>query len=76
MHLLPTPASSSTRHRHKWHLVDAKGMVLGKVVTKVATLLQGKHKVSYVVTSTPATQLLYRAVVVSPVAKQSKGTNY
>ncbi len=27
----------------EWHLIDAKGAVLGRLATKVATLLQGKH---------------------------------
>lgn len=27
-----------------WHVVDADGMVLGRVATEVATLLRGKHK--------------------------------
>ena len=43
-----TTSSKAPAIVRKWHLVDAKGMVLGKVATKVATLLQGKHKVSYV----------------------------
>jgi large subunit ribosomal protein L13 len=30
-----------------WHLVDAKDKVLGRVSTKIASLLRGKHKVSY-----------------------------
>jgi large subunit ribosomal protein L13 len=28
----------------KWFIVDAEGEVLGKVATKVATVLRGKHK--------------------------------
>lgn len=28
----------------KWHLIDAKGQVLGRVATKVASVLRGKHK--------------------------------
>lgn len=27
-----------------WHLVDAEGMVLGRMATEVARLLRGKHK--------------------------------
>lgn len=27
-----------------WHLVDAEGMVLGRLATEVATRLRGKHK--------------------------------
>ncbi len=28
----------------RWHVVDADGMVLGRLATRVATLLRGKHK--------------------------------
>ncbi|MCD6120684.1 MAG: 50S ribosomal protein L13 [Spirochaetales bacterium] len=28
----------------KWHLIDAEGMVLGRLAVKVAGLLRGKHK--------------------------------
>jgi large subunit ribosomal protein L13 len=31
----------------KWHVVDASGMVLGRLAAKVAILLQGKHKPTY-----------------------------
>jgi len=31
----------------QWHLVDARGQVLGRLATQVATLLMGKHKVRY-----------------------------
>ena len=30
-----------------WHLVDAEGMVLGRLATTVATLLRGKHKPTF-----------------------------
>jgi len=30
-----------------WHLVDAEGMVLGRLATEVATLLRGKHKPTF-----------------------------
>lgn len=30
-----------------WHLVDAEGLVLGRLATEVATLLRGKHKPTY-----------------------------
>jgi large subunit ribosomal protein L13 len=32
---------------HKWYLIDAKGANLGRLSTKVAELLMGKHKPSY-----------------------------
>jgi large subunit ribosomal protein L13 len=31
----------------KWHLVDAKGKILGRLATEIAKYLQGKHKVNY-----------------------------
>jgi large subunit ribosomal protein L13 len=34
-------ASEITR---SWHVVDAEGMVLGRVATEVARILRGKHK--------------------------------
>jgi large subunit ribosomal protein L13 len=37
---LPTNVEAS----HKWHLVDADGVVLGRLATRIATLLHGKHK--------------------------------
>jgi ribosomal protein L13, bacterial type len=31
----------------KWYLIDAAGQVLGRVATKVATILSGKHRPHY-----------------------------
>jgi len=31
----------------RWHVIDAKGRVLGRVATLAARLLQGKHKAIY-----------------------------
>jgi len=31
----------------QWHLIDAKDQNLGRICTKIAVLLIGKHKVSY-----------------------------
>jgi large subunit ribosomal protein L13 len=30
-----------------WHIIDAEGMVLGRIATEAARLLQGKHKPVY-----------------------------
>ncbi|MGI9604829.1 MAG: 50S ribosomal protein L13 [Acidimicrobiales bacterium] len=30
-----------------WHVVDAEGLVLGRLATEVANVLRGKHKPSY-----------------------------
>jgi large subunit ribosomal protein L13 len=32
---------------HKWFLVDADGMVLGRLATEVARILRGKHKPTF-----------------------------
>ena len=32
---------------HKWYLVDANGQVLGRLASKVAQILRGKHKPMY-----------------------------
>lgn len=34
--------------KRNWHLIDAKGQVLGRLTPKIALLLQGKQKVNYV----------------------------
>ena len=34
--------------RRGWHLIDAKGEVLGRLATKAATLLSGKNKSNFV----------------------------
>jgi large subunit ribosomal protein L13 len=31
----------------RWHLIDAKGQVLGRMATRTANLLRGKHKPTY-----------------------------
>lgn len=33
--------------KRNWHIIDAKGKVLGRVATTIATLLIGKHKPTY-----------------------------
>ena len=39
------PSAGSTARR--WHLIDARGRVLGRIATHAARLLQGKHKPVY-----------------------------
>jgi large subunit ribosomal protein L13 len=45
--LTSTRFPSKKEIKHDWHLLDAEGMVLGKLATKAAMLLMGKHKPSY-----------------------------
>lgn len=33
--------------KREWHIIDAKGKILGQVGTEAAIYLMGKHKVSY-----------------------------
>jgi large subunit ribosomal protein L13 len=37
------PAEATT----KWYLIDASGQTLGRLSTKIATMLSGKHKPTY-----------------------------
>ena len=39
-------ANASTIER-KWYVIDAKGKPLGRVASKAATMLKGKHKATY-----------------------------
>ena len=41
--LSPKPANVS----RNWHLFDAKGQVLGRLATQIATLLMGKHRLDF-----------------------------
>ena len=34
-------------HPRQWWIVDASGKTLGKIATRIATVLRGKHKVIY-----------------------------
>ena len=42
-----TRTISSREIKREWHLIDVKGKVLGRVVTKIASLLIGKNKADY-----------------------------
>jgi len=42
--LLSPRQASGTR---RWHLIDAKGRILGRMATRAAVLLRGKHKPAY-----------------------------
>jgi large subunit ribosomal protein L13 len=41
---VPTYAPKPTEIDRSWHLVDAEGLVLGRLATEVARLLRGKHR--------------------------------
>jgi large subunit ribosomal protein L13 len=41
---MPTPMPKVSEIDRKWFLVDADGQVLGRLATRVASILRGKHK--------------------------------
>jgi large subunit ribosomal protein L13 len=45
--MLKTHAVKGSEIEHKWFLVDAEGQPLGRLASRVATILKGKHKVNY-----------------------------
>lgn len=46
---------------HEWFIVDAGGMTLGRVATRVAAVLQGKHKPTF----TPSLDLGDHVIVIN-----------
>lgn len=34
-------------HKPRWHVIDAEGMVLGRLATRIADILRGKNKATY-----------------------------
>jgi len=44
---MSTQFPSAKTIERTWHVIDAKDQVLGRVASKAATLLMGKHKASY-----------------------------
>jgi large subunit ribosomal protein L13 len=47
--------------KHEWFVVDAGGMTLGRVATRVAAVLQGKHKPTF----TPGMDLGDHVIVIN-----------
>ena len=41
---MPTYSPKATDIQRAWHVVDAEGLVLGRLATEVARVLRGKHK--------------------------------
>ncbi len=37
----------ATEVKRDWHLVDADGQILGRLATRIATILRGKHKPTF-----------------------------
>ncbi|MEM7402572.1 MAG: 50S ribosomal protein L13 [Myxococcota bacterium] len=45
---MKTPLSNHGKTQRQWHLIDAKGLILGRLVTRIAHLLRGKHNPKFV----------------------------
>ena len=44
---MSTPFPSKKSIERNWHVIDAEGQIVGRLATRVATLLMGKHKPGY-----------------------------
>jgi large subunit ribosomal protein L13 len=44
---MPTPIPKESDIERKWFVVDADGQVLGRLATRVAIILRGKHRPSF-----------------------------
>lgn len=44
---MSTTAVKASEIERRWHVVDAEGLVLGRLATEVAGILRGKHKAIY-----------------------------
>ncbi|MGB9911395.1 MAG: 50S ribosomal protein L13 [Microgenomates group bacterium] len=45
---MKTPTVKEKEIKREWHLIDAKGKILGRLATQIAQLLIGKHKPYFV----------------------------
>lgn len=45
---MTTHSTKASEIKQNWHLIDVKGQILGRVATRIATLLIGKNKPDYV----------------------------
>jgi large subunit ribosomal protein L13 len=43
-----TGSASAADIRHDWFVVDASGLVLGRLASRIARILSGKHRASYI----------------------------
>jgi len=42
-----TQSAKKEEVKRDWYIIDAEGMILGRMCTQIAILLRGKHKASY-----------------------------
>lgn len=43
----PSPTVADAREARRWFVCDARGQVLGRMATRVATVLRGKHRPTF-----------------------------
>ena len=44
---MPTYSPKASEIQRDWHVIDAEGLVLGRVATEAARILRGKHKPTF-----------------------------
>jgi large subunit ribosomal protein L13 len=44
---MTTFSAKASEIERSWHIVDAEGLVLGRIATEIADVLRGKHKPTY-----------------------------
>ena len=44
---MSTYSPKASEITHAWHVIDAEGLVLGRLCTEVARVLRGKHKTTF-----------------------------
>ena len=44
---MPTPIPKGNEIQRKWYVVDAEGKVLGRLASRIASILHGKHKPTF-----------------------------
>ena len=42
-----TQSAKEEELEREWHVIDAEGLVVGRLCSKIATILRGKHKPTY-----------------------------
>jgi large subunit ribosomal protein L13 len=70
-HTAGTYSAKAGEIQKKWHLIDAKGMILGRLAAEIAKLLRGKHKAQF----TPHMDCGDHVVVINAKNVAVKGNN-
>lgn len=75
---MPTFSPKPADVRRAWHVVDADGLVLGRMASEVATLLRGKHKPTFAphVDTGDHVIVVNAAKVVLTAGKEAKKLSY